>query len=339
MSELLIPGRVIIPRNPWGGGHYWMNAAIVEAWGKTLLVSRVGRVPAMLAVHELDGQLQPTRTPHLFGCSSNNIVAEDPRAVYDLRSDRVHIWYVGILRDRYPSCLIFRAEMDRHYAIHSRQALHYAPLPGPFELIRAEVGGVRQEKNWMPFRGGRGGKGEREKGSGGDETISLSPSPPLPLSPSPWLCIYHHEPFTVLKIDAGGKAKRFHTGPCLRWEWGGIRGGAAPVWHDGRWWHFFHSSRFEGEPEPKYPPKVYYVGCYTFDDDLKLLGMTRQPILAGSLAHCSTPWDPQGKISACFPCGAIVRGDKFLVSYGWLDAEVRIAEVPITEIQSRLGPI
>ena len=309
MNELKMPGRVIQPRNPWGGGHYWLNAAIVEAWGKTLLISRVGRVPAMLCVHELDADLNPVLTRHLFGCSSSNIIAEDPRAVYNPATDRVEIWYVGIHRDTYPSCRIYRAEMDQNYRIHNRQQLIYDAL-GPFEAVRAALGDIIQEKNWMPFKGQDG----------------------------EWLCIYNHEPFTVLRVSSQASCSLHHTGPRVGWEYGGIRGGAAPLRHEGLWWHFFHSSQYEGPPDPKWPAKVYYVGCYVFDDDLCVRAITREPILAGRLDQCTCPWDPQGKISACFPCGAILRKDTFLVSYGWLDAEVRLAEIPIAALKERMTP-
>ena len=65
--------------------------------------------------------------------------------------------------------------------------------------------------------------------------------------------------------------------------------------------------------------------------------MTCEPIMGGHADCYTQPWDP-GHIAACFPCGAIRRGDNFLVSYGWLDAETRIAEIPIAEIDARLEP-
>ena len=278
----------------------------------------------MLAIHELGADLEVTCTHHLFGCSGPNIVAEDPRAVWNPDTGLLEIWYVGIHRDTYPSCRIYRAELDCRYRVVSRQQLRYQP-PRPetltnaeeaFKAIRRDVGRIVQEKNWMPFR-------------------AVNPE-----GKPEWLCIYSHEPLQVLRLGQDGQMSLVTMGPTLHWGYGGIRGGAPPVWHDGRWWHFFHSSRIE-RPGPS-QAKVYYVGCYTFGADGPL-AITPEPILGGSVDCFTTPWDP-GRISACFPCGAIVRDPQagapnFLISYGWLDAETRIAEIPITEIASRLRPL
>ncbi len=306
--ELLIPGRIIRPRNPWGGGHYWLNASIVESWGKTLLVSRVGRIPAMLACHELDGDFHPKKTVLLFGCSASDVMAEDPRAVYDPESDSVRIWYCGIHQGkRYPACSIFTARMDQGYRITEKKCERY-DAPTAFESIRQSYSGIIQQKNWVPFR--QDGR---------------------------WLCIYGHEPLTILEKFDGGMRLHHQSDP-VGWGFGAIRGGCPPVWHDGRWWHFFHSSvemfRDSGDIG-----KVYYVGCYTFDRKFEILGMTREPLMAGDKANCSAPWGPVCRISAVFPCGAIVRGDNWIISYGFLDQEVRIAQIPISEVEGRLFPL
>ena len=56
--------------------------------------------------------------------------------------------------------------------------------------------------------------------------------------------------------------------------------------------------------------------------------MTPEPVLSGNPQQYTEPWNPGGRISACFPCGALVRGDSWLVSYGWLDSECGSPKFP-----------
>jgi predicted GH43/DUF377 family glycosyl hydrolase len=307
MSELRVSGQITKVRRPWGSGAdggYWFNAGLAEAWGRLWLVARVNRLPSLLSISELDNNLQSVETPTLlFPASQRCVAAEDPRVI--LVGNKLLIYYVGILNN--PACRVFRCEVDRQLQCSPGQPLLWRDRADPVAETKYMLG-AGQEKNWVPFV-----QDGRE------------------------LCIYGFDPLTILERTADGM-RRIHQGTAIRWEYGGIRGGAPPVWHDGRWWVWFHSSRIE-EDATDYQAKVYSVGLLTMDREFRPLEITPEPIMEGNVANYTTPWDTHGRISACFPCGAILRGDTWLVSYGWLDSEIRIAEIDTAELEKRLCPI
>jgi predicted GH43/DUF377 family glycosyl hydrolase len=164
------------------------------------------------------------------------------------------------------------------------------------------------EKNWVPFV--RGGE---------------------------LLAVYNYDPLTIIRYSAGAwraeSLRRFAWG----WKYGHMSGGAPPVWHNGRWYCFFHSSGM------KDGVKVYYSGCCTLDEDLNPLAITPNPILSGAthvfVEPSALPWRPGSRVSAVFPCGAVFRGGEWLVSYGYLDQELRIARFSMETLHAALSPI
>jgi predicted GH43/DUF377 family glycosyl hydrolase len=145
-------------------------------------------------------------------------------------------------------------------------------------------------------------------------------------------CIYDTNPFTVLRFESGAWRQTHVREMPLHWRYGDMRGGAPPVWHRGRWYCFFHSSRVEGNSV-----KVYYAGCYVLDRDWNLLTIGSEPILAGSAGVASKPCWTDAGVSAVFPCGAVHRGTDWLLSYGYLDEELRIATIADVELDAALG--
>lgn len=149
-------------------------------------------------------------------------------------------------------------------------------------------------------------------------------------------CLYDYEPFMVLKW--GGGAFNLHSAKHVDWGWkyGRISGGAPPVWFHGRWYCFFHSSRREEKDT-----KVYYAGCFTMDEQFNVTAITQEPILAGSPHRICDPkpcWTTQC-VSVVFPCGAVARNNQLLISYGYMDAELRIAEIPVAAIDAMLRKV
>jgi len=308
-SELFLPGTVHKLRYPLGGGQYWLNPALVEAWGRTWLIPRVGRRPCMAWRLEVFPDFRLGRPLPLFGMSSSQIVAEDPRAIFDPVTDRIVTYYVGVLGLGH--CAIHRAEIAEGGQVLNREQLTWID-PEDAKAYRAvqRAMGNGQEKNWVPFR------------HEGRE-----------------LCLYDHAPFTVLELSKENTLRRIrlvHKGRGVHWDYGEIRGGAPPFRGD-LWWSVFHSSRPEPGPGGK-PCKVYYAGVLAFNDDFEPVAMTPEPIMGASVDGFGYPWGPNDaeSVAACFPCGAIVRGENLLVSYGWLDAECRIAEIPLSAISERM---
>jgi len=143
-------------------------------------------------------------------------------------------------------------------------------------------------------------------------------------------CIYEYKPLSIMRY-AGGSWFLHHAHEVnWKWKYGEVRGGAPPVWFRNRWYCFFHSSREEYGSAGKV--KVYYAGCFIMDAQYNVLAITRQPILAGHVETYSEPWSQGNRISAVFPCGAMLRGDKWIVSYGYMDSELRIATFDQAEL-------
>ena len=83
--------------------------------------------------------------------------------------------------------------------------------------------------------------------------------------------------------------------------------------------------------------KVYYAGCLTFDGNWEPMEITNEPVLAGSRRTTSRPvWTDRG-ISAVFPCGAVLSGDHWLLSYGYLDEDLRIASFSMSDLDATFG--
>jgi predicted GH43/DUF377 family glycosyl hydrolase len=135
--------------------------------------------------------------------------------------------------------------------------------------------------------------------------------------------IYNHDPFTILTYNgASWDEEKFDN---VIWDYGRIRGGAPLVKKDGLYYHFFHSHTIEDEV------RVYHVGVYAFDDNFKIVKMSKTPIMSGNKDNYTTPWVL--KLSALFPCGVILRNNKWIISYGWLDTELRFAEIDVNELE------
>ncbi len=146
-------------------------------------------------------------------------------------------------------------------------------------------------------------------------------------------CIYWHDPLTILRFEGGAWRLVYVREEEIRWQYGTIFGGAPPVWRNGLWYVFFHSARHEANKV-----KVYYAGCYALDASWNLVGITEEPILAGSARSYTKPWSANDPgVSAVFPCGAVARGGDWLISYGYLDSELRIAAVPQAAVDEAIG--
>lgn len=306
MRELLIPGEIFRPKFPWGPGSdggYWLNPGIAKIWGKTIIVYRLNRMPSVLVLSVLGDDLEVVESRHLFELSANGVIPEDPRLFVD--GDRLGVFFVGIYDN--PSCAMYRAEIDSTYQVMSKKRMAYNDGSPERMFIRAYTG-VVQQKNWVPF-----------------------------FHDGKLLSIYDHAPFTIITHD-GSEAALHHAGPNLRWRYGAIRGGAPPVKRDGLWYSFFHSST-EHRAKDGRPVKVYYVGCYSFDDNFEIKAMTPEPIMAGHPDCYSDPWAFNCHLSAVFPCGVLSDDAGWLLSYGYLDAHVRFARIRHDDILSRMQPV
>lgn len=144
------------------------------------------------------------------------------------------------------------------------------------------------------------------------------------------LCVYLISPHVILRAD--GDVMRWHaeTHHALKLPHGpNLRGGAPPVRRSGEFFHWFHTQRVAGDVVE------YGLGLYTFD--------AVHPFAVRRAAKRVLLWAdspiPGTRKSVVFPCGAILRGDDWLVSYGHNDAECRIITIPAKRVENLLEPV
>ena len=141
------------------------------------------------------------------------------------------------------------------------------------------------------------------------------------------LCaVYRSRPWVVLSFDDDFRSSiiTHHEWSDPAWEWGHIRGGASPVLHNGEWYCFFHSTN--------YSPIWYTLGLLTFDAETLLpIRMITTPLLQ--------PEEVVGQKPVVFPCGAILDGDKWRVTYGHNDLECRLLSFDAATIEKQLEDV
>lgn len=132
-------------------------------------------------------------------------------------------------------------------------------------------------------------------------------------------CVYTISPHVVLKGER--TLERGYVTPWEpRWSGGLLRGGASPVLVGDEYWSFFHGSL----DRPGTPRRVYSLGLYVFEakPPFRPLWYTPEPLMWPD--ESTRP--PNLAVSVVFPCGAVRRGDSWLVSMGVHDRWIDIAE-------------
>lgn len=129
----------------------------------------------------------------------------------------------------------------------------------------------------------------------------------------------------ILNIDGDKAGWLCETESPFPWIAGEPRGGASPVLLGEEYYHWFHGTHYGDTP-------FYTGGLYTFEAKLpfRVKRLSRNPLLL--------PGDkPDGfNKKVVFPCGAVVNDMKWLVSYGHMDGECRIAEFDLRRIEEEL---
>jgi predicted GH43/DUF377 family glycosyl hydrolase len=269
---------------------HWLNGGIADAWGKRLMVYRLGRGSRTLGLSELVGN--KLVGAHVVHTQQVDGFSEDPRIVFD--GETLH-------------CIYCATEGG------ARAGMRLATIDENYEIVtdvKCSIEGAKPvEKNWAPFACGK-----------------------------QLYAIYSTLPGYSLRYAGAG---RWDVGnaPGLQhaqrlWNYGQIRGGANIVEHNGEFYHFFHSARGVNNI------KIYYMGCYTFDKNFQVKRVTQMPLLSGDASEHTRPWGPTcGPVAACFPCGCIRDADNWLISYGWMDVEIRLAKIGFDELDGCLNPI
>ena len=142
--------------------------------------------------------------------------------------------------------------------------------------------------------------------------------------------LYHSEPWTVATIENHWTDGRMvYTGKPLTWPYGTVRGGTPPVEIDGMMVTFFHSST------PWYGRwRRYHMGAIAFNPEppFEPLMMTQTPLISGSTKD---PWG-LGKPPCVFPCGLVLRDNKFFITAGINDVRAGWFEASVESVMARM---
>ncbi len=137
---------------------------------------------------------------------------------------------------------------------------------------------------------------------------------------------YKMNPHIILEIDhtrgeVVAEYKHFQDISKL-WKFGECRMGSNPILKDGYYHGFFHSSLpWKGSK------RRYFMGYYKFEakPPFKITEISEKPILYGNEADQRLL--PDNSPLAVFPCGAIEKDGKFIVSFGLNDEKIGIIKV------------
>lgn len=171
---------------------------------------------------------------------------------------------------------------------------------GNLEMITDKT---KYEKNWLPFLH--------------DNRLHI---------------LYKAKPWKVFGYGQTWSEVQEFRGDGVSWAYGDVRGGTSPVLVGDKYFTFPHSSLpWRG----RY--RRYYAGamCFEAKPPFTPISITPDPILRGSQ---NDPW-AQKKPLVVFPCGAIYRDEKWLISCGVNDMKAAWVEIPHEDILKRLVPI
>lgn len=146
--------------------------------------------------------------------------------------------------------------------------------------------------------------------------------------------IYKSHPEQVLVQWNGSLVKQWNTyGP--KWKWGQAKGGTAPINVDGSMIRFFHSTI---DNESRRVRRRYYIGACLMDSKppFRVLKTSSLPIVIGTDEDGMSVDDHKKlkhwKANVVFCSGAMVHGDKILISLGINDCRCAIAKLSISDL-------
>lgn len=275
-----------IPNDGLGGrpDAFRFNGGAIMFAGRLWMAYRTGWAGAQVHLSELDPHtwvVKRTATLSRLRHRLANFGREDPRLF--VHNGALHVAYVGV--QQAPG--VFKTNML--YARINHETLRaervFAPrCPDAPESL--------WQKNWSFFS------------SGGKLYF-----------------VYQIKPHIVYEVDGERIVNRFQTLNDLPWSGGYLRGGASPVLHGGKFYHWFHGAHDVGSGG--WPTRLYNVGVYTFDPEppFTIRDMTPAPVY--DITH-RTDRPADQYCSVVFPCGAFLNGaGRWVVTCGihdrWLE--------------------
>lgn len=152
-------------------------------------------------------------------------------------------------------------------------------------------------------------------------------------------CIYHADCMSIYKMDGDHFSDEAYISNPANWQWGEIRGGASPVLHDDKFFHFFHSTKYHIDRSTGRKARQFYMGLQVFGNEapFNILAMSREPILTRSELDESMD-SPSLPHAIIYPCGAIrnKENDGWIISFGDSDVVCKLINIPDTYIDQNL---
>ena len=229
---------------------------------------------------------------------------EDPRGFFHPRINQTVIGACTFIWYRYKRWTGPHQCMGTFDHDWSCRRMYYPKIGGnPGEMVQIDDRN-NYEKNWLWFLH--------------DEQLTL---------------LYKAHPWMVYQFGENwDNSEVFRNHDGASWSWGDIRGGTPPIRVGDYYFTFHHSSlhwrdRF----------RRYYAGCLAFEAKPPFYPklITKDPILIGSQNDTWTPNKPL----VVFPCGAVFRNDKWMISMGVNDLRAAWLELPHKDVLARLRPI
>lgn len=159
------------------------------------------------------------------------------------------------------------------------------------------------------------------------------------------LALYSILPHRVLAVSLAGDAE-ITCEEVARIDWslarypashGGLRGGAPPILHDGRFWVFCHSVH-DGPDGYRYAPAAY---CFAAEPPFAPVAQPVRPLEFGLPHGGRRTYERLNPAvgEVIYPCGAAREGARWLVSHGINDESSAISLLAATDVQATLEPV
>ena len=206
-------------------------------------------------------------------------------------------------------------EPQNEQFLHEIDSTTLRPIGGPRAL---RLSGPRQklEKNWTFFGHG----------------------------PEVFQAVYSVVPHRVLKFSTSGEDDIFFDEVAsTAWTFehyprshGGLRGGAPPVFADGRYWSFCHSVH-DGANGYRYAPAVY---SFSSEPPFVPLSAPRVPLELATDYRSKREFPRLNPAvdEVIYPCGAAQEGTRWIISHGINDERCAVSIVSAASVSATLEP-
>lgn len=149
------------------------------------------------------------------------------------------------------------------------------------------------------------------------------------------LTVYNTQPHTIFEMAWSKFEEKYKTEFESNWQYGIIRGGTSPQRIGKHYISFFHSALdfiYKGQSS-----RQYFMGAYLFNAEpsFEVVAISKQPLLVGEMISPAIQ-RLNNKIYVVFPSGKIRREGKWIISFGYNDAQCRYIEITDEVLNSNL---